>query len=319
MVGITTEQRDLLALCSLSMGEDRCDWGVIARQAYREQSLDGLLSGEVVESGARAHRTGWVAATATEGQWTSAFAQADREVEAAGAVGARLTTVFDDDYPVNLRFIHNLPPFVFYRGALDTGRDARSVAVVGTRKPSIVGIRRAERMASALTERDIAVTSGLAEGIDSAAHRATVAHGGRTIAVYGTGITRIYPKSNVELVDEILSTGGLVVSQFFPTAQPAQWTFRKRNEVTSGISQGTVVIEASKTSGAKMQARLAYEHGKRVFLIKSLVTEQDWAMAMVNSGQATEVESVEGIVPLVADSGRLRAASGELLLQPSML
>ncbi len=319
MVGITTEQRDLLALCSLTMGEDRCDWGVIARQAYREQSLEGLLSGEVVESGARARRTGWVAATATEGQWASAFAQADREVEAAGAVGARLTTVFDDDYPVNLRFIHNLPPFVFYRGALDAGRDARSVAVVGTRKPSLEGIRRAERMASALAERDIAVTSGLAEGIDSAAHRATVAHGGRTIAVYGTGITRIYPKSNMELVDEILSTGGLVVSQFFPTAQPAQWTFRKRNEVTSGISQGTVVIEASKTSGAKMQARLAYEHGKRVFLIKSLVTEQDWAMAMVDSGQATEVESVEDIVPLVADSGRLRAASGELLLQPSML
>ena len=317
MVGITAEQRDLLALCSLSMGEDRCDWGVIARQAYREQSLDGLLSGEVVESGARAHRTGWVAATASEGQWASAIAQADREVEAA--VGAQLTTVFDDDYPVNLRFIHNLPPFVFYRGALDAGRDARSVAVVGTRKPSAEGIRRAERMASALAERDIAVTSGLAEGIDAAAHRATVAHGGRTVAVYGTGITRIYPKSNTGLVDEILSAGGLVVSQFFPTAQPAQWTFRKRNEVTSGISQGTVVIEASKTSGAKMQARLAYEHGKRVFLIKSLVTEQDWARSMVGAGQATEIESVEGIVPLVADSGRLRAASGELLLQPSML
>ena len=319
MVGITTEQRDLLALCSLTMGEDRCDWGVIARQAYREQSLDGLLSGEVVESGARAHRTGWVAATATEGQWTSAFAQADQEIEAAGAFGAQLTTVFDDDYPVNLRFIHNLPPFVFYRGALDAGSDARSVAVVGTRKPSIEGVRRAERMAIALAERDIAVTSGLAEGIDTAAHRATVAHGGRTVAVYGTGITRIYPKSNTGLVDEILSAGGVVVSQFFPTAQPAQWTFRKRNEVTSGISQGTVVIEASKTSGAKMQARLAYEHGKRVFLIKSLVTEQDWARTMVDSGQATEIESVEDIVPLVADSGRLRAASEELLLQPSML
>ena len=110
-----------------------------------------------------------------------------------------------------------------------------------------------------------------------------------------------------------------MVSQFFPTAQPAQWTFRKRNEVTSGISQGTVVIQASKTSGAKMQARLAHEHGKQVFLIKSLVTEQEWAMAMVQAGHATEVEYVEDIVPLLVDSDRLRAASGALLLQPSML
>ena len=251
--------------------------------SQRGEAHQGLLCGEVVESGARAHRTGWVAETATEGQWAAAYAQADREFEAAGAVGARLTTVFDDNYPVNLRFIHNLPPFVFYRGALDAGREARSVAVVGTRKPSPEGIRRAERTASVLAERDIAVTSGLAEGIDTASHRASVAHVGRTLAVYGTGITRIYPKSNTGLVDEILSAGGLVVSQFFPTAQPTRWTFRKRNEVTSGISQGTVVIEASETSGAKMQARLAYEHGKRVFLIKSLVTEQDWTRSMVDS------------------------------------
>lgn len=316
---ITPEQRDLLALCSLTVGDDRCDWGVIARQAYREQSLVGLMSGEVIESGARAHRTGWVAATATKGQWAAAYAQADREIAAADGVSAQLTTVFDDDYPVNLRFIHNLPPFLFYRGVLDAVRDARSVAVVGTREPSSEGISRAERMAGDLTGLGIAVTSGLAAGIDSAAHRAAVACGGRTIAVYGTGIIRTYPKSNIDLADEILSAGGLLVSQFFPTAQPAQWTFRKRNEVTSGISQGTVVIQASKTSGAKMQARLAHEHGKQVFLIKSLVTEQEWAMAMVQAGHATEVEYVEDIVPLLVDSDRLRAASGALLLQPSML
>ena len=316
---ITPEQRDLLALCSLTVGDDRCDWGVIARQAYREQSLVGLMNGEVIESGARAHRTGWVSATATKGQWAAAYAQADREISAADGVSAQLTTVFDDDYPVNLRFIHNLPPFLLYRGVLDAVRDARSVAVVGTREPSSEGISRAERMAGDLTGLGIAVTSGLAAGIDSAAHRAAVACGGRTIAVYGTGITRTYPKSNIDLADEILSAGGLLVSQFFPTAQPAQWTFRKRNEVTSGISQGTVVIQASETSGAKMQARLAYEHGKQVFLIKSLVTEQEWAMAMVQAGHATEVEYVEDIVPLLVDSDRLRAASGALLLQPSML
>lgn len=319
MVEATPEQLGLLALCSLSVGEDRCDWGVIARQAYREQSLEGLLRGEVVESGARAERTGWIAATATESQWASAFAQAERELEAASTVDAQLTTIFDDDFPVNLRFIHNLPPFLFYRGPLDANRDARSVAVVGTREPSAQGISRAEQMARELIKQGITVTSGLAKGIDSAAHRATLDSGGRTIAVYGTGITTTYPTSNVELADEILSSGGLVVSQFFPTAKPAQWTFRKRNEVTSGISQGTVVIEASKTSGAKMQARLAFEHGKRVFLIKSLVTNQDWASSMVESNQAIEVQSVDDIVRKVADSARLHTASEKLLLQPSML
>ena len=319
MIEVSPEQRTLLALCSLTVGDDRGDWGVIARQACREGSLGSLLGGEVLESGARAHRTGWVAATATSSQWASAFAQADREIEAADAVGAQLTTILDDNYPVNLRFIHNLPPFVFYRGLLDAERDARSVAVVGTRKPSAEGIRRARRMATALNESGIAVTSGLAAGIDSVAHRASVDCRGRTIAIYGTGITRIYPKSNATLVDEILSSGGLVVSQFFPTAQPAQWTFRKRNEVTSGISQGSVVIEASKTSGAKMQARLAYEHGKRVFLIKSLVTDQEWAKSMVHTNQATEVESIDDILCYVADPGRLHTASKELRLQPSML
>ena len=319
MVEATPEQLGLLALCSLSVGEDRCDWGVIARQAYREQSLEGLLSGEVVESGVRAERTGWIAATATESQWASAFAQADRELEAASTVDAQLTTIFDDDFPVNLRFIHNLPPFLFYRGPLDANRDARSVAVVGTREPSTQGISRAEQMARELAKQGITVTSGLAKGIDSAAHRATLDCGGRTIAVYGTGVTTTYPTSNVELADEILASGGLVVSQFFPTAKPAQWTFRKRNEVTSGISQGTVVIEASKTSGAKMQARLAFEHGKRVFLIKSLVTNQEWARSMVDSKQAIEVQSVGDIVRKVADSDRLHTASEKLLLQPSML
>ncbi len=319
MNGVTEQQRDLLALCSLSTSDDRCDWGVIARQAYREQSLQGLLSGEIIESGARAKRTSWVAATASENQWDAAFAQAERELGAAAKAEARLTTILDDDYPVNLRFIHNLPPFLFYRGMLDSDRDTSSVAVVGTRDPSPEGLRRAEQMARKLAGSGITVTSGLAKGIDTAAHRETIAHHGRTIAVLGTGITRTYPESNAGLVDEILSSGGLVVSQFFPTAKPAPWTFRKRNEVTSGISQGTVVIQATMTSGAKMQARLAFEHGKRVFLIKSLVTEQEWAKTMVQAGHAIEVQSVDDILPLVADPRRLHAACEDLLLQPSTL
>lgn len=144
--------RDLLALCSLTDGGDRCDWGVIARQAHRERTLDALKEGKVIESSERAHRTYWLITTASPVQWARAYDRADAELEAAAAQGARMTTVLDDDYPTNLRFIHNLPPFLFYRGVLDPHLDARSIAVVGTRKATDEGLKRARAMARKLAE-----------------------------------------------------------------------------------------------------------------------------------------------------------------------
>ena len=138
---MTSVQRQMLALCSLVSAGDRCDWGVLARQAHRERSLEGLMAGDMLETSARAHTTGWVIKTASPENWTAAWARADSEHRAAAAAGARLTTVLDDDFPLNLRLIHNLPPFLFYRGDLDADRDARSVAVVGTRSATLDGIR----------------------------------------------------------------------------------------------------------------------------------------------------------------------------------
>ena len=171
MSNAANAHRELLALCSLTDGGDRCDWGVIARQAHRERTLDPLEEGTVIESSERAHRTGWLVATASPVQWASAYDRADAELEAAAAHGARMTTVLDDDYPTNLRFIHNLPPFLFYRGVLDPHRDARSIAVVGTRNATTEGLNRAHHMARKLAEHDVSIVSGLARGIDSAAHR----------------------------------------------------------------------------------------------------------------------------------------------------
>lgn len=143
--------------------------------------------------------------------------------------------------------------------------DIRSVAVVATREASAAGIRRAQRMAQTLAERGVTVISGMAKGIDSAGHRAVLDTGGRTIAVLGTGITRCYPCENRGLAEEIMAQGALV-SQFWPTRSPGKDTFRRRNVIISGLSQSTLVIEATSTSGAEMQARLALEHGKKVFL-----------------------------------------------------
>jgi DNA processing protein len=186
-----------------------------------------------------------------------------------------LITVLDEGYPRTLRLIYNLPPFLFVRGEL-LEQDLRSVAVVGTREASEQGRECAARLARQLCTAGVTVVSGLARGIDTAAHSGALAAGGRTIAVVGTGITRTYPNENTQLCEEIAASGA-VVSQFWPSAPPASYTFPKRNVTMSGIAQGTAVIDASATSGAKMQARYALEHGKKVFLLSSLVQRYEWA------------------------------------------
>jgi DNA processing protein len=125
--------------------------------------------------------------------------------------------------------------------------------------------------------------------------------------VLGTGITRCYPAENRRLAEEI-TTRGALVSQFWPTRSPGRDTFPRRNVVTSGLSQGSVVIEASATSGAKMQARLALEHGKKVFLLRSLVTDQPWARDYVARRGAIEVGDVEDVVRHLAEPERVRQA-----------
>ena len=127
------------------------------------------------------------------------------------------------------------------------------------------------------------------------------------------------PVANRDLGEDIVASGGLIVSQFFPTATPARWTFGKRNEVTSGVSQGTVVIEASSTSGARMQARLAYEHGKRVFLLNTLVAEQTWAQQMVERRRAVAVSCIDEITSRSASPDRVRDVSDLLHVKPALL
>jgi DNA processing protein len=209
--------------------------------------------------------------------------------------GVRLITVLDDDYPSNLRMVFDRPPFLFVRGELKPA-DSRGVAIVGTRRASAEGERRAAQLARAMVEADVTVFSGMALGIDAAAHRATLAARGRTVAVMGTGIRRVYPAAHRDLADEIVASGGALVSQFWPDAPPTQFSFPMRNAVMSGLSIGTVVIEASKTSGARTQARLALQHGKRLFLVESLVMQEPWASDYAARPGATVVKSVEDVL-----------------------
>jgi DNA processing protein len=196
------------------------------------------------------------------------------EIAAWEARGMRVLTVLDREYPENLRAVHDRPPLVFVAGRLAPG-DARSVAVIGARSASREGLSRARAIARHLADAGYTVVSGLAAGIDTAAHMAALASGGRTVAVIGTGLARCYPPQNLELQRRIAAEGA-VMSQFWPDSPPSRWSFRMRNAVMSGLALATVVVEASETSGARMQTRLALAHGRPVFLPEWLL-EHQWA------------------------------------------
>jgi DNA processing protein len=219
------------------------------------------------------------------------------EIEAWEREGMQLLTVLDDGYPENLRSVHDRPPFVLVAGALEP-RDARSVAVVGTRRASERGRERARAIAAQLVDAGFTVVSGLAAGIDTAAHRAALDRGGRTVAVLGTGLRRSYPPENAALQRRIARECA-VISQFWPGAPPTKRSFPMRNATMSGVALATVVVEASHTSGARMQARLALEHGRPVLLLESLLDEHEWAREQARRPGTHVVRTPDEIAGLV--------------------
>ncbi|MCT9083119.1 DNA-protecting protein DprA [Streptomyces fulvoviolaceus] len=203
----------------------------------------------------------------------------------------RLVTILDDDYPLYLRLVHQRPPFVFLRRTAVEG-DLR-VAVVGTRTPTPECVAHARAIAGGLAERGVTVVSGLAARVDTAAHGTALAVGGRTVAVIGTGLRRSYQAQNVRLQQEV-AVKGLVIPQFWPDASPSKVSFPMRNAVMSGCSLATVVVEAAYRSGARMQARLALEHGRRVFLMRSLMTHE-WAREYAARPNTTVVDGPDDV------------------------
>ncbi|MET9057492.1 DNA-processing protein DprA [Streptomyces antibioticus] len=312
MIEITPEQKDLLTLCALRADNKSVDWSLIARTCQSREALDVVLGGDLPEDSTIARRNQPLLRQALP-LLDDARTRVEAECDAADKADARLVTVLDADYPANLRVIPNLPPFLFYLGGLEE-RDARSAAVVGTRNASEDGLRRASRMARGLLEHDVVIFSGLAKGIDTAAHTAVVEAGGRTVAVMGTGIAgKIYPAQNKPLAARILESGGALLSQFWPTSSAATWTFPRRNVVTSGSTMGSIVIEASSTSGAKMQARIAHEHGKHVFLLRSLATKEPWAAKMIAERKAVEVSELIDVLELMGEATRVQQAGQQRL------
>lgn len=283
------EQAAVLALVRASQG----DWYQTADVIAEAGSAVRLLAGEMpVMSAERRQRATELLARVTPAD----VSDAHELIERVTSQGTRLITIMDEDYPENLKLIFNRPPFIWVRGQLDSD-SLRAIAVVGTRQATEDGRVTAARLARGLARAGVTVLSGLARGIDTAAHVATIEAGGRTIAVIGNGILgHVYPPENQDLARRIIDGGGAVVSQFWPEAPPQKVNFPRRNIVMSGMAAGTVVAEASATSGAKMQARLALEHGKRLFLPDTLVATQEWAASYATRPGVTVVTDPDGIL-----------------------
>ena len=188
--------------------------------------------------------------------------------EALAVTGIRFATLFDDAYPEPLRHIPDPPLALYYQGNLTVAQGA-SVAVVGARRGTRLGLRIAQAMGRQLAAQSARVLSGLARGIDGAAHEGALASGvdGCAWAVLGSGLNNIYPREHQALAGRILDSGGAVITEYPPDARPHRSHFPERNRLISGLAEAVVVVEASRRSGSLITARMAAEQGREVFAV----------------------------------------------------
>jgi DNA processing protein len=220
------------------------------------------------------------------------------------ALDVRVVTVEEADYPGRLANVA-MPPHVLYvRGDVGSLSRARAVAVVGTRRATGAGRTTAGRIATALVAADATVVSGLAFGIDGAAHEATVRAGGTTVAVIGGGHAALGPGAHVRLAEAILAAGGAVVSELAPDTDPSKGTFPRRNRIISGVADATVVVEAPARSGALITASWALEQGRGCFLVPGPIDSHASAGCLAFLREWPQASHlVAGIPQLIADLG----------------
>jgi len=188
-----------------------------------------------------------------------------KEIKQAEVQGIAILTLEDSDYPRLLRLIDSPPPVLYVKGSL-LPSDGLAVAIVGSRQPTPYGRIMAERLGEDLTRTGLTIVSGMARGIDSLAHQSALKAGGRTLAVLGSGLDRIYPPENRPLSEAIVSSGALI-SEFPLATSPEPGNFPARNRLISGLALGTVVIEAAQKSGSLITAQYSVEQGREVFAV----------------------------------------------------
>ena len=200
--------------------------------------------------------------------------KAVEELEKVKDLGGDVLILDDGSYPYLLREIADPPITLYVKGDWQACFDAPCIAVIGSRKCSTYGENASEMLSRDLAENGVCIVSGLARGIDTAAHRGALRGKGRTIAVLGTGIDQVYPKENARIVNEILENGGAIVSQFPLGTPPLKENFPYRNRIISGLSLGVLVTEATERSGSLITARLAMEQNREVLAVPGNITSR---------------------------------------------
>lgn len=202
-------------------------------------------------------------------------ARAEAEIERVRKLGADILVLDDGVYPALLRETYDPPVVLYVKGAWDECLERPCIAIVGSRRCSTYGQNAALMMSRELAQRGVTIVSGLARGIDAAAHRGALEAGGRTVAVMGTGLDQVYPRDHKKLAGEILNCGGALVTQFPLSTPPVSENFPYRNRVISGLSLGVLVIEAAENSGSLITARLAMEQNREVFAVPGNITSRN--------------------------------------------
>ncbi len=200
--------------------------------------------------------------------------RAEKELELVRELNGEIIILDDGVYPALLREIADPPLVLYVVGNWQECLEAPCVGVVGSRRCSTYGRNTAEMLGRDLAEQGICVVSGFARGVDSSAHRGAVAGNGKTVAVFGTGIDGVYPKENRGLMEDILESGGAVITQFPLGTPPLRDNFPYRNRIISGLSLGLLVVEASEKSGSLITARLAAEQDREVLAVPGNITSK---------------------------------------------
>ena len=235
-----------------------------------------------------------------DGRYAQALGLADDQIARMNRAGARMVTIREKDYPSNMKRIFDHPPYLFVQGCLEEN-DNVSIAIVGTRDPSPYGIQMAERFTTGLVALGLPIVSGLARGVDTVAHSTAVRGRGRTIAVIGSGIDKMYPPENKPLAERIARTGA-VLSEFLMGTKPDAGNFPRRNRIISGIALATLVVETGVHGGAMITASTAFDQNREVFAIPSAVNTRSpsGTNLLIKQGKAILAETVDDIVAELA-------------------
>ena len=203
----------------------------------------------------------------------SDHADLDKELALVEQAGARVLTQADSEYPVLLKEIHDPPIVLYILGKLEERDHQNGIGSVGTRRASHYAAESAKKLGYQLAYSGLTIYSGLARGIDTAAHQAALAANGRTVAILGSGLAAIYPEENIPLAEKIASGSGAVLSEFPMAMTPTKQTFPKRNRIISGCSFGLLVVEAGLNSGALISAREAGEQGRSLYAVPGRIDQ----------------------------------------------